>query len=215
MTTTPALQLENDFIDGTSISFPNGTPIPAGYLNQISNDLDTFSQSLCAALGAGLLAWPSNTSFALSLGTGANVNVASGAGIAYSSAHGAWVPLRSASGRSDAVAGGIPAGTWFLVAAAGFSCTPTQDSMQSGYNTIAYGATAVMDGGILLAKAVSTGSAITTLTDMRDQSRLVPWDPFGMDPNTSTGLVFGTKKGVTKDSSSVYHLVAATTSTLA
>jgi len=215
MTATPALQLENDFISGTSVSFPNGTPIPGPYLNQLSNDLDTFSQSLCAALGAGLLSWPSANSFALSVGTGANVNAASGAAIAYSSAHGAWVPLRSTSARTNAVTGGIPAGTWFLFASAGFSSTPTLDSAQSGYNSIAYGATAVMDGGVLLAKAVSTGSAITSLVDMRDQTRLVPWDPFGMDPTTTTGLIFGTKKGVTKDSSSVYHLVAASTSTLA
>lgn len=201
MATLPRTGLTDTFIDGV-------TPLSGAEIEAVHKWVERQGIGSLLALGAGVAA-----GFEVTEGSGLNVDIAAGSGIALHNTYGA-VFLQKTVGSVLALADNS-----VLYVFATISVNPpTNDSRYDALPVFASDSGASLNGGLLLAKVTTAGGAVTDVVDMR--SYVIPDVPpeelgFAYDAENTAGLDYGYKAGRLRVSDGSLVAVAAGFVTLA
>lgn len=161
---TPHLGLPNDYVDGV-------TPGSASVFNFLDGVIDSQVIGSLQAQGAGIYAIPDETSLTASVSSGLIAAIAAGAAIITQSTYGNIFACQQ-SPTTFTLPASVTNHYLFVIIEVVVNGNDTRATGVPNYTT---GSSPTLDGGQLIAKFTTSGSAITSITPMRALKVPLSW----------------------------------------
>lgn len=139
----------------------NVTPYTGTEIKRVHRILDSQLPGIIQAIGQGVISYPDTTSFAVSAGSGLSVNIAAGSGVVRHSTHGGIYVEKTTITNLPSLTASSTLYIYVSIEDA------TNKTVETGLPLFIFDASSGLSNALLLASVTTSGSAVTSVTDLR------------------------------------------------